>query len=492
MTAEPVGHLAVPSVDHNVHVDLPCLVGSLGAHAGHPGGVVPGDGWSPSGRPGLRPHNRLLRLSRLGATTHLLPSGPSCLTTGTGQDLLLSRTVIGWSVSGSRPLRQPYVDRFACDWHRLADGTCSSPRRNHGPGRTPCRDASRYHPKGPAVIRIDKTTGAASRPPSRCRAPVTPLASSARCASRAVAPVVSTSSQTTAKPARRAVGPAGATDPTGSASSRPGSPPGRRRPARPGPARARHAEQPRDPWRRTPGTRRVAACRHGQGVRRVVAAGAHRRGPRRHRHQDQRHRARRPARPARPPRRPAARRAGGADPSWACSLCPSSSARSRSAYSPAAQHPASPVGQGVGPHRTRDAAQRAGAGVRRAVGPGHRSRRRRSRSAGRRAGRAPGHPTAGAGRGATGGRAALWTGASADVGEGADADHRRRHVTLGRQLDHACRPRRPPSSSAPAAASWPAGRCPRGSARSARHRTGSRASRRRRTCAPPTARRSAR
>src|SRR4029079_6891777 len=73
VTAEPVGHLAVPSIDHNVHVDLPCLVRSLGAHANHPGGVVPGDERSPSGRPGLRPHNRLLRLSRLAATTPLLP-----------------------------------------------------------------------------------------------------------------------------------------------------------------------------------------------------------------------------------------------------------------------------------------------------------------------------------------------------------------------------------------------------------------------------------
>jgi hypothetical protein len=36
--------------------------------------------------------------------------------------------------------KSPYVDRFACDWHRLtgsllrAEGTI---RRNHGPGRVP-------------------------------------------------------------------------------------------------------------------------------------------------------------------------------------------------------------------------------------------------------------------------------------------------------------------------------------------------------------------
>ena len=38
------------------------------------------------------------------------------------------------------------MDRFACDWHRLADPTPrttgASGRRNHGPGRTPWDDAS--------------------------------------------------------------------------------------------------------------------------------------------------------------------------------------------------------------------------------------------------------------------------------------------------------------------------------------------------------------
>src|SRR5512143_1321439 len=61
---------------------------------------------------------------------------PSCLTTGTRQDLRLSRTVIG--------SEEPYVDRFACDWHRLAleiPTARASRRRNHGPGRTPYTDA---------------------------------------------------------------------------------------------------------------------------------------------------------------------------------------------------------------------------------------------------------------------------------------------------------------------------------------------------------------
>ena len=77
-----------------------------------------GMGWSPSGRPGLRPHNRLLRGSQL--VLPLLPFSrrPSCLMTGTRQDLPLSRTVIDRHRSGSGA--RSYVGRFACDWLRLA------------------------------------------------------------------------------------------------------------------------------------------------------------------------------------------------------------------------------------------------------------------------------------------------------------------------------------------------------------------------------------
>src|SRR5688572_29880324 len=59
---------------------------------------------------------------------------------GTGrQDLPLSRTVIVVPARGRHPT---YVDRFACDWLRLTGEIPEVPRRNHGPGRTPCTDAS--------------------------------------------------------------------------------------------------------------------------------------------------------------------------------------------------------------------------------------------------------------------------------------------------------------------------------------------------------------
>src|SRR5215218_2638278 len=65
-----------------------------------------------------------------------------------GQDLRLSRTVIGTADRGSAA---PYVGRFACDWHRLAGPVRAGARpwdmsgpgsawRNHGPGRTPYTD----------------------------------------------------------------------------------------------------------------------------------------------------------------------------------------------------------------------------------------------------------------------------------------------------------------------------------------------------------------
>jgi hypothetical protein len=69
--AKPVGHLAVPSCDHNLHVNL--LLASEPHPSMVPGGVRRGRvGWSPPGRPGLRPHNRLLKRSQL-----LRHDGPS-------------------------------------------------------------------------------------------------------------------------------------------------------------------------------------------------------------------------------------------------------------------------------------------------------------------------------------------------------------------------------------------------------------------------------
>jgi hypothetical protein len=62
MTAEPIRHLAVPASDHNLHVNLLQVARAMGEDA--PEWVVV-DERSPSGRPGLRPHNRLLRLSQL-------------------------------------------------------------------------------------------------------------------------------------------------------------------------------------------------------------------------------------------------------------------------------------------------------------------------------------------------------------------------------------------------------------------------------------------
>ncbi len=203
------------------------------------------------------------------------------LTVGTGQDLLLSRTVIASA-------REAYVDRFACDWHRLVARVCPD-RRNHGPGRTPYRDRSpctkaakgvhlRIHRAGErrrvAATTADETTAK-------------PTLSRARWASLRVAPVVSTSSQTTirdrgrSRASRRWAGTEQAID------------------------RARLAarsEACRPAWSTTPGSIRssgqatasTTSCAEGGGrspghrVRRVVPAGPHAGPARRHRHQHQR------------------------------------------------------------------------------------------------------------------------------------------------------------------------------------------------------------
>jgi hypothetical protein len=66
---EPVRDLAVTTGDHNFHPEPPVAnvwlcegrptsTSGRGPHGG-------GEAWSPPGRPGLRPHNRLQRLSQL-------------------------------------------------------------------------------------------------------------------------------------------------------------------------------------------------------------------------------------------------------------------------------------------------------------------------------------------------------------------------------------------------------------------------------------------
>src|SRR3989440_9855117 len=80
MPADACLHVRTPPLEDDVHAGAPLPAPDTWRH--------------PPGRPGLRPHSRLLRGSRqLLATTALLPargtSGPPA-----GQDLLLSRTVI--------------------------------------------------------------------------------------------------------------------------------------------------------------------------------------------------------------------------------------------------------------------------------------------------------------------------------------------------------------------------------------------------------------
>jgi len=91
---------------------------------------------------------------------------PTHLATGPRQDLPLSRTVIGAPPEERR--KTPYVDRFACDWHRLADltpgWTRASRRRNHGPGRTPCTDVSR-RPEQSKGTEVPGGHGHAGAPP---------------------------------------------------------------------------------------------------------------------------------------------------------------------------------------------------------------------------------------------------------------------------------------------------------------------------------------
>ena len=163
--------------------------------------------WSPSGRPGLRPHNRLLRGSQLpGTVRHYCPSPvrASCLMTRTRQDLPLSRTVIDRRPDESSGARS-YVGRFACDWHRLAArfARVVQPRT---------RTDSMTSTVGHRLVTTKPRSESARRGVAAAVATastVSPLASSARWASRAVAPVVSTSSQTTTRRSVRRASAAG-------------------------------------------------------------------------------------------------------------------------------------------------------------------------------------------------------------------------------------------------------------------------------------------
>src|SRR5215471_12791843 len=106
MPAETFLHVGTPTLEDDVHARAP-----LSARDTR---------WHPPGRPGLRPHIRLLRGSRqLLATTALLPARE---TSGrpAGQDLLLSRTVIG---RREVALRGPFCLRLASACrHRLPAG----------------------------------------------------------------------------------------------------------------------------------------------------------------------------------------------------------------------------------------------------------------------------------------------------------------------------------------------------------------------------------
>src|SRR5215831_3598747 len=80
MSAETLLHIGTPTLEDDVHGGTPLSARNTMRH--------------PPGRPGLRPHIRLLRGSRqLGATTALLPSRETS-DPPAGQGLPLSRTVI--------------------------------------------------------------------------------------------------------------------------------------------------------------------------------------------------------------------------------------------------------------------------------------------------------------------------------------------------------------------------------------------------------------
>src|SRR6516225_8473141 len=105
MPAETFLHVGTSTLEDDVHAGTPLSARDTLRH--------------PPGRPGLRPHIRLLRGSRqLLATTALLPTQRTSDPPG-GQDLPLSRTVIGRQEVA---LRGPFRLRLAsaCQVRRSA------------------------------------------------------------------------------------------------------------------------------------------------------------------------------------------------------------------------------------------------------------------------------------------------------------------------------------------------------------------------------------
>ena len=256
-------------------------------------------------------------------------------------------------------------------------------RRNHGPGRTPCTDVSPRWPmngrRGPRTGRLQVVpVRPAPGPPAGRRhrrdpSTSTPASSSARCASRAVDPVVMTSS-TSRTATRRPPGGRGA--PVESAAR--GWRPARPRRARPGPTRPGGDRSSR----RDPGADARAAAAARAAARAPAAAG---RGPaprttdgsRRHRHQPTRQRSgaavhRRPSRRRAPPGQQPAERRGQREP--ACSLWSTTSRRERVVVLPGGEgrHQAARGRRRPRRRAAAGAGRLAGGGT--APGPGPRSR----------------------------------------------------------------------------------------------------------------------
>ena len=207
-----------------------------------------------------------------------------------------------------------------------------------------------------------------------------PASSRARCASRAVAPVVSTSSQSTIetahpgpdeRPARRADAPP---------SSRTGWPPAGRSRGRPG-----RAPRPRTSSSRATATGSALAAKGRAGGTARSGASGRARGRARRRLVTAPARARSGAGSTARPTPPAAsvRPSGAASAKTPCSLWASTIARSRSSYSPAAKHAASPSGQGVGRTGPRRWSGVSSAQPRHSDVPARRSPRSRRRGRGR-------------------------------------------------------------------------------------------------------------
>src|SRR5213595_1124203 len=107
MSAETLLHIGTPTLEDDVHGGTPLSARHTSRH--------------PPGRPGLRPHIRLLRGSRqLIATTALLPARAASGRPA-GQDLPLSRTVISRQEVA---LRGPFRLRLASACRRRPPADC--------------------------------------------------------------------------------------------------------------------------------------------------------------------------------------------------------------------------------------------------------------------------------------------------------------------------------------------------------------------------------